>query len=305
MEKPAYWSINKIFVNNKTQNRMMIVFRTPPCQKIIQGERCFICGFDCHCKNIKGYNIASQFRFLKKIIEQNKIERVDILSSGSILDEKQINYKQVLKLMEEIKKLKSIRSVLIEGRAEYCSLDKLRQIKEVLNKNTELEYGIGLESYSSYVRNVILKKDLNLKDYIACVKKLSEIDVSTCTYILMGVPELSSKDSLEEAKSSVLKVINFYKKHKYKGRIALFPIFIAPGTPLEDLYNQGKYNLITLGSIIDILSEIKNKVDFKRHPIFIGLDDEKISCGRYVSPCNEKEKRDLKLIEKFNYTQEL
>ncbi|MDP3043019.1 MAG: hypothetical protein Q8N21_01320 [bacterium] len=304
MEKPAYWSINKIFVNNKTQNRMMIVFRTPPCQKIIQGERCFICGFDCHCKNIRGYNIASQFRFLKKIIEQNKIERVDILSSGSLLDEKQIDYKQVLKLMEEIKKLKDVRSVLIEGRAEYCNLDKLKRIKEVLNKNTELEYGIGLESYSSYVRNAILKKDLSTKDYMQCIKKLAEIDVAACTYILAGIPGLPLKDSLKETISSIFKVINFYKKHGYKGRIALFPIFIAPGTQLEDLYNQGKYNLITLGSIIDILSEIKNKVDFKKHPIFIGLDDENISRGRHILS-RDKDEKILKLIQKFNCTQEI
>lgn len=283
----------------------MIVFRTFPCQKITQGKRCFICGFDSHCENVKNYNLVSQFRFLKKNIEQNKIEHIDILSSGSILDEKQIDYKQVLKLIEEIKKLKDIKSVLIEGRVEYCHLNKLRQIKEILNKNIELEYGIGLESYSDYVRNVILKKDLSMKSYVRCIKNLAGIDVASCTYILIGVPELSLKDSLKEAKSSILKVINFYEKHKYKGRIALFPIFIAPGAPLEDLYNQGKYRLITLADIIEILSEIKSKIDFKKHPIFIGLDDEGISSGRYVFPHNEKEKSDLELIEKFNRAQKL
>ncbi|MBU2579521.1 hypothetical protein KKF19_00905 [Patescibacteria group bacterium] len=284
----------------------MIVFKTPPCRKIIQGKRCFICGFDVHCKNIKNYNIVSQFKSLKKIVEQNKIRRIDILSSGSILDEKQIDYKQVLRLMEEIKKLKNIKSVLIEGRTEYCDLDKLRQIKGILNGDIGLEYGIGLESYSNYVRNVILKKNLALKDYEECVKKLSEISVSICSYILAGVPMLSIEDSLKETKNSILRVINFYEKHKYKGRIALFPIFITHGTLLENLYNRKKYKLITLENIAQILSEIKNKVDLKKYPIFVGLDDESISSNRNILfRNNNKEKRNLKLIQKFNRTQEI
>ncbi|MBU4141780.1 hypothetical protein KKE99_02820 [Patescibacteria group bacterium] len=185
-------------------------------------------------------------------------------------------------------------------------LDKLRQIKGILNKDTELEYGIGLEAYSDYVRNAILKKDLSMKDYKHCVKKLAEINVAPCTYILIGVHGLTPVNSLKETKSSILRVINFYEKHRYKGRIALFPIFIAPGTPLEDLYNRKKYRLVTLENIAQILSEIKNKVDLKKYPIFVGLDDESISSNRNILFCNDnKEKRNLKLIQKFNYTQEL
>lgn len=311
MEKPAYWAKTKIFINGSAQKRLMIVFKTPACQKALKEEKCFICGFEVHSFGVKNphYNIVSQFKFLKDLIQKRGIEHIDILGSGSILDGKQINYKQVLKLMEEISKLKYIKSVLIEGRAEYCDSDKLQQIKEILNnnklnKNIYLEYGIGLESWSSYVRNAILKKDLSMKDYMQCIKKLAEIDVAACTYILAGIPGLPLKDSLEETISSILKVINFYKKHKYKGRIALFPIFIAPGTSLEDLYNQGKYKLITLVNIVQILSEIKNKIDLKKYPIFVGLDDENISCGRHILS-RDKDEKILKLIQKFNYTQEL
>jgi len=289
---------------------MMIVFKAPVCQRVIQGKRCFICGFDYHCRDVKNYDLTSQFKSLKRIIEKNKIEHIDILSSGSILDSKQINYRQLLRLIEEIKKIKYLQSVLIEGRVDYCHLGKLRQIKQILNnnrlnKNIELEYGIGLESWSDYVRNRILKKDLKLKDYIRCLEKLRKINVGICTYVLIGVPKLSLGQSLREAKNSIIKIVDLYKKYNYKGRIAVFPIFITPNTSLEDLYNQGKYKLIALTDIMGILLELKDKIDFKNYPIFIGLDDEGVSQGRYVSPQNKKEERILKLIKKFNYTQQL
>lgn len=304
MEKPAYYAINKIFINGKPQERIMIVFKTPSCKKSAKEKKCFICGFDYHSKGVKNYNLTSQFKFLKKIIEKNKIGHIDILSSGSILDQKQINYNQVLKLIREIKKIKSIKSVLIEGRVGYCQINKIKEIKKILG-NIKLEYGIGLESWSNYVRNIILKKDLNLQDYIECIKKLTKIDVGICSYVLAGIPKLPLEKSLKETENSIIRIIDLYKKHNCQGRIAMFPVFIAPNTLLEDLYNQKKYELIDLRDIIEILLKIKNKIDFKKYPIFIGLDDEKISQGRYLFPKNKKEKEILKIIKKFNSTQEL
>lgn len=306
MEKPAYWAESKIFINGKTQKRLMIVFRTPPCRKSVEKEKCFVCGFDAHSFGIKNpnYNLVSQFKFFRDLIKKNKIGHIDILTSGSILDQKQIDYNQVLKLIREIKKLKNIKSVLIEGRAEHCSLNKIKEIKEIL-KNVELEYGIGLESYSDYVRNLILKKNLKLNDYINCLKKITKINIGICTYILLGIPKLSLKESLEDSKKSIIKVVDLYKKYHCQGRIALFPIFIAPNTFLEYLYNQKKYKLINLRDIIKVLSKIKEKLDLKKYPIFVGLDDENISQRRYVAPRNKKEKKILKLIERFNSTQEI
>lgn len=304
LPKPAYWAKTKIFINGSPQKRLMIVFKTPPCQKALKGEKCFVCGFEAHSFGAKNYNLISQFNYLRDLIKKEGVEHIDILSSGSILDQKQIDYQQVLGLMKEAKEIKSIKSVLIEGRAEYCHLNKMKGVKKILN-DIELEYGLGLESYSSYVRNTILKKELKLKDYINCLKKLTKINVGICTYLLMGIPKLSTAESLAETKKSIIKVVDLYKKYRCRGRIALFPIFIAPNTPLEYLYNQKKYKLISIADVIKVLLEIKKYINLKKYPIFIGLDDENISQGRYLKAKNKKEKKFLELINKFNYTQEL
>jgi radical SAM enzyme (TIGR01210 family) len=284
----------------------MIVLKTPACRKAVEREKCFVCGFEAHSFGIKNphYNLVSQFNFLEGLIKRGGIGHIDILSSGSVLDSKQIDYRQVLRLMKKIRKIKNIKSVLIEGRVEDCHFGKMKEIKKILN-NIDLEYGIGLETWSNYARNVILKKDLKIKDYVKCLKKLTKIKVGICTYVLIGIPKLSLKESLEETKNSILKIVSLYKKYHCQGRIAIFPVFIAPNTPLESLYNQGKYKLTNLRDIIKVLSEIEIRVDFKKYPIFIGLDDEKISRDRYVFPKNKKEKEILKKIKKFNCIQEL
>lgn len=304
MEVPAYLAINRNFINKRNHKRLMIVFKTLLCQRVIQRKRCFVCGFDSHCKDVKNYNLVTQFKIPAELIKKNKIEHIDILSSGSILDPKQVDYEQVLKLMKKIRELKGIKNILIEGRVEYCDTGKLQQIKQILG-NVELEYGIGLESYSDYVRNIVLRKDLKLKDYLNCLRKLTKIKVGICTYILAGIPNLSQDRSLTETKNSIIKVVDLYRKYNCRGRIALFPIFIAPGTPLEDLYNEGRYRLITLSDILNILLEVKQKINLKEYPIFVGLDDENISRNRYVIPQNKREKKLSNLIEKFNSTQEL
>ena len=302
MQKPAYWAINKIFINGRSQKRIMVVFKTPACSRILKGRRCFVCGFEYHSRGVREYNLASQLRYLNKEIVSKDIEHIDLLSSGSLLDSQTIAYTKVLGLMDEVKKIKTIRSILIEGRVEYCNFDKLQEIKSRLN-GVDLEYGIGLEAYSSTVRNKILRKDLELEDYVENIKNLSKTNIGICTYILLGIPCLSLQDSFKEAINSIIRVVDLYKRYGCRGRVALFPVFIAPNTELERLYNEGKYKLMDLEKIVDILFYLHSKIDLRKYPIFIGLDDEGISRGRYPDCTDSKVLKHM--LEEFNFKQDI
>lgn len=301
MEKPAYWGINQIMLYGKLRKRLMLVLKTFPCRRIKENKRCFICGFDQHSRGVKRYNIVSQFDYLKDIIYSNRIEHIDFLGSGSLLDEEQVRQSQLFGLIENVRRNKFIKSFLIEGRTEYCDFNKLKKIKQ-LSGRICLEYGFGLECYSDYVRNVILRKDLKLHDYIECVKRLAKINVGVCTYILAGIPKLDLEDSLKETRDSMLAVSKIYKKYDCRGRIAIYPVFIAPNSGLEELYKNGAYELIKLEHVIKIMLGVKDKIDFKKIPVFIGLDDEKISQQRFVGFGDGKLSG---LIKKFNSTQDI
>jgi len=301
MNRPAYWAINQIVIDGKVQKRLMMVLRTSPCARIEKRKRCFICGFDYHGCGLKDCDIVAQFEYSKQTIYENNVEHIDFLSFGSILDERQIDFSQVLRVIKEAKEIKSINSILFEGRVEHCCFDKLNAAKKILN-DIKLEYGIGLECHSDYVRNDILEKDLRFKDYINCVRSLTAMDIGVCTYIVVGIPKLSLKDSFKETRDSILAVANLYRRLNCKGRIALYPIFIAPNSQLERLYNCGQYKLISLDDVVKILQDIDGKIDLKKTPIFIGLDDEGISDNRYVGFYDSELSS---LINKFNSTQDL
>jgi len=132
---------------------------------------------------------------------------------------------------------------------------------------------------------------------------LTKMDIGICTYVLMGIPGLSLGESIEETKKTIINIVNVYKKYCCRGRIALFPIFIAPNSELENLFYQGKYQLMNLEEIIEVLHCLKNKINFKKWPIFIGLDDEGISDNRYPGFNNSRQIKSL--IKKFNFNQNI
>lgn len=300
MQKPAYWAINQMAIDGKIRKKLMLVLKTLPCERIEKEKKCFICGFDYHGRGVKNCDIVAQFKYSKQTIHENNVEHIDFLGSGSMLDGRQIDFSQVLRVIKEVKKIKSINSILIEGRIEHCCFDKLKEAKKLLD-DIKLEYGIGLECRSDYVRNDILEKDLQFEDYINCVRALTIMDIGVCTYILAGIPKLSLKDSLKETRDSILAVADLYRRLDCKGRIALYPIFIAPNSQLERLYNYGEYKLIGLDDVVKILLQIEGKIDLKKSPVFIGLDDEGISGNRYVGFSDGKLSS---LINKFNSTQD-
>lgn len=300
--KPAYWEKETLYLRGRKRKRAMIVFKTLPCSKFQRGDKCFHCGFEVHSRDVKktNVNLVEQFRYVEDQIQD--ISHINILSSGSILDEEQIDYNCLLKLIDLISKNSFVESVLIEGRVEYCDEEKIRSIKNIL-KPKRLEYGIGLEAWSGKIRNKILNKNLKIRDYLKCLKKLHRLEVGVCSYVLAGFPKISSERSLKETEKTILSVVDNYEKYGISGRIALYPLFIAPGSGLEEEYKKGVYEIIDLSKIINILKSVKSKINLKKYPIYVGLDDENISKNRLIRTKDQKE--ELRKVKKFNSTQQI
>lgn len=300
IKQPAYWATNRIFINGSPKKRLMVVFKTFPCRQILDNKRCLMCGFDSHYHKNDSLKLLSQFRYIKNLIFKKKIEHLDFLSSGSLLDENQVEPMQIMELISEVKKISFLKSIMIEGRTEFCNPEKLTSIKRKLG-NIHLEYGIGLEACSDYFRNRVLKKGLKFNNYLKALENLSLMDIGICTYLLAGIPAINAKKSLEETKRSILKIAEIYRRLNSRGRIALFPIFIAPNTQLEKMYKQGKYHLMKFDMLANIINDIKDLINFKKSPLYIGLDDEGISQNRHMAFFLPKKYK--KIIEDFNLTQ--
>ncbi len=298
--RPAHWAVGRTFIDGRPQRRLMVVFRTPPCARVRQKKRCYVCGFDHHSIRAGRASLAEQFLGVWALTGRRGIGHLDLLSSGSLLDSRTVPYAGVLELMRHVGRT-AVRSVLIEGRVEWCDLKKLKALRKLLGDRL-LEYGTGLEAYSGRVRNRILGKDVKLADYKGVLRKVSREGLGICTYLLVGIPKLSVRAALDEAVSSALRVADLYQQHRCRGRIALYPVFIAPNTQLERSYRQGAYRLLKIEHVARVLERLRGRIDIKRWPVFVGLDDEGISQDRWVG-FGEPAGR-LAVLEEFNYRQE-
>lgn len=303
MKKPAYFALNRICIDGVPQERLMVVMKTAPCIKFLENDKCLGCSYDKHCVAEKNPTLLQQFSFVRDEIRKNKIKHLDILGSGSILDTKQVDFAQVLELMEAIGQ-EDLESVLIEGRVEFFDLEKIRKIQGLLG-DIKLEYGVGLEAWSDNIRNDIIGKSLEKDDYINFVKKANENKVGVCTYVLAGIPKISAVESFNETVNTIINIADLYNKINHKGRVALFPFFVADNGEVNDLYDKSIYALITLSDIVGILEKVQHNVDFKLCHVYVGMDDEGLSKGKCVLPKNGEAEVLYKKIDDFNYFQEI
>ncbi len=210
MKKPAYFSIDNIHIDGNPQKRLMVVFRTNPCSKYLEGKKCFGCGYEKHALEKNKPSLLEQYESVKNNIKKHNIKHVDLLSSGSLLDGKQASFEEFVVMFRDLAK-ESIDSILVEGRAEYFDEEKIKKLKDIA-KPIKIEYGVGLESWDNRIRNDLIKKELNKKDYIELLKKTKQLGISTCTYLLYGIPGISKKSMKKILFCLLKKYLNCIKK---------------------------------------------------------------------------------------------
>lgn len=275
MNKLAYFSLGKIFIQNKIRKRAMIVLKSKPCSKLLLHGRCLGCFFDLHVNENIDYNVYEQFLKIKDILIKEKIEHIDLIGVGSILDEKQIKFIQIKKIFQELVYIDSIKTILIEGRIEYFDVDKINELRLISN-NKFIEYGVGLESYSDNVRKY-LRKEIDILEFIHFLRILKKNNVGVCTYLLAGIPKFSKENNFKDICNSIIKINKLYELFGVFGRINIYPLFIVKNTFLEEEYINGNINLFSNIDFYDVLLNCLDYINLKKYPIFIGIDDEGLS----------------------------
>jgi radical SAM enzyme (TIGR01210 family) len=210
------------------------------------------------------------------------------------LNEKEIPLKTQIEICRKVKTHPFLKLILIESRVEFITEKKIDILKKELG-NKILKIGIGLESQDDKIRNFLIKKGLEKKEYEKAVKLLKEKGVKVLTYVFLKPIFLNEREALDEA----LKTIE-YAFRVGTDEVALETAFIQEGTIMEKLFNEGKYKLPWLWSIIEIIRKT-----YFLGPVHIGgFEDEPppISIPSNCPLCSEKI-RDL--IQKYRETHEL
>jgi len=299
--QPAYHRISPVNIEGRGSNRLMIVLKTKGCEYAHKTGGCTVCGFLNHAEpEISEKEIIQQLDFAISAYDLSKVEEIDILTLGSFLNDSEVDETTRLAIMERIVKIRHIKRVSIESRAEYVTVDKIKQLKQVLRKETILEFGIGLESADDYLRNTVIKKGLSKTSFEKTVVIAKEAGANLLTYLLIKPPHVSEEEAITDAVESAAYVFRTAKNIDESARVAFEPVFICENTHLENLYNHAQYRLLNLWSVVDVILKAH-----KYGGIFVGLSDENLSLERMPYSCPQCSKKIVNEIENFNRTQDV
>jgi len=210
----------------------------------------------------KAMNDFSDIFFKNKKLDFDKFKKFFELPCEDFQDPKRIEriHSKLLKLkdknLQDLEKEKlrnetsNIRciSLLIETRPD-CGM--LQEGNEILSYGgTKIELGIQ----SVYDEDLeFVKRGHTVQDSIESIKIMKDLGFKLNFHYMLGLTENRKKD-LEGLKSL------FSNPDFRPDMLKIYPCLVMPGTPLYDLWKQGKYKPITANEAAEIIAEAKRFV---------------------------------------------
>lgn len=112
-----------------------------------------------------------------------------------------------------------------------------------LNKRTFLTVELGLQSMHDKTLQYI-NRGHDLDNFEKCVNKLKDLNINIVVHIINGLPG--------EDEEMMIKNIHYLNKLNIDG-IKIHNLFVVKNTPLELIYNNENFNLLSKEEYIDIL----------------------------------------------------
>ena len=278
LNKPAFISTGKSNVDGLDVKRLMVVYKTRGCSY----GKCTMCGFSSNSSSeISDENIENQHDNVLKILKDGKYAQFDMLISGNFFNDEEFSSKLREIMLKPLSKIKEVKRVLLESRREFITTEKLKEAKSFLRDDQILEVGFGYESYNEKIRNEILNKNVPERyldeSFVIC----KESNISLFVYVLIKPQNLTEKEGIDDSVETAVHVLSLADKYKVNTRIGFEPVFVAKGTVVEKMFNEGKYKPPKPESVLEVLLRSSEKLGEKnvKGKLFVGLCDENLSDG--------------------------
>jgi len=249
-----------------------------------------MCGFnDSRHSPVSSDLLVEQFRneFRKYAFLEQEIA-VDLYTSGSFLDENELDARAREEILQIIFEDGRVRELLIESRPEYITRHKLQAIKRGA-KDTSVVVAIGLESSSDFIRTYCINKGFTFEDF----KKAANIVREFCElaiYLLMKPPFLTESEAIEDILASTKDVEILNPKY-----IIVMPNHVQRSTLTFILWERGQYRPPWLWSLVYLIRTCGDKAGFR-----IGgfsLTPEPIDSPRNCGECDAEV---INMIKAYN-----
>lgn len=296
--RPAFVTTNQIrhTHNGSAVTRVMAVLRTVGCAWDNGISGCTMCDFKSYA--VEGVGVVELTRQLDSVVRNfpSNVAHFELLTLGSFFHDSEVPPEFRKRAMDILADQPTIKSVLVESRAEYVDLERVMEVKTRLRRDQTLELGLGVESSNSRLRNKVLKKGLSDRAVRRVMEVCKEAGVRFVSYLLVKPHTLDEKDGIIDAVDSGEWISNLAKTIGVEYRIAYEPVFITHGTMLERMFEEGSYQILNLWSIVNLA---KISAD-RQWPVFFGMSDENLSDERLPRSCPTCNEPLRDAIQRFN-----
>ncbi|MEF8873291.1 MAG: archaeosine biosynthesis radical SAM protein RaSEA [Candidatus Thermoplasmatota archaeon] len=279
----TYWDEKEFYSEEgKAVDVFSLIFRTRGCSWSYTSG-CSMCGYYTDTNPYIGdEDLREQLE--RALTEYDGQDIVKIYTSGSFFDEREIDERLALEILQAFEAEK----IVVESRPEFIDVEKIESYSK---KVDTLEVALGLESADDFVLKNCINKGFTFGDYKEKVKQISE-HVSIRTYLLLKPPFLFEKEAIDDIIESIRKIEDL------TDIVSINPVNVQRGTLVEKLWKKNLYRPPWLWSIIEILSE----EDVSDTTVFIS--EAAIGSKRGAHNCGECEDRFKQIIHDYNLTQD-
>ena len=262
---------DKLYSVYENNGVFQICFRSRGCSNYLNGS-CIMCDYGVGT-NLTKEEIALAFDMAIKE-SNNKIKILLLNTYGSILDNKEISEECFEVLLDKIQQT-NINTIIFETHYNTISKEKITLIKNKL-EGKKINFELGFETSNENIRENNLLKKIDNSKFIETIKLIHSFKIGVIVNLLVGTPFLSTSEQLEDVLSS----ISWCVKNEVD-EIDLFPINIKPYTLLKELYEDGKYEVISHWLLIEVLNKIPLKDLSKIYFAWYGNREMKYVNGEY------------------------
>ncbi|HEY3450441.1 MAG TPA: hypothetical protein VGK67_29065 [Myxococcales bacterium] len=283
LRRPAFVERVPVWLAGRPSQRLIVILRASGCAWARKpGGGCTNCGFDrltTHGEPVTSDDLVAQFEAALAQAGLDGVGEVDLYNSGSFFADPEIPPDARARILERLGREGGVSRVLVESRPEFVRAADLAAARAALGPR-QLEVGIGLESCDDRVRDVLIHKGFGLSEFEKAVAALGAHGVRLLVYVLVKPLGLSEREAIEDVIATARYVFSLAHRLGVAARIALEPVFVAPGTKLEKEFLEGRYQPPSLWSVVEIVRRV--------HPLgelLVGLSDEGLEPRRLPSGC--------------------
>ncbi|MGQ4890957.1 MAG: archaeosine biosynthesis radical SAM protein RaSEA [Candidatus Njordarchaeia archaeon] len=236
----------------RNYDALVIILGTRGCRwaHMGNGGGCIFCGYV--YKNPRfGGNLIKQIEFVysRKRLEANKIKVIKIFTSGSFLDDFELNAVERKLILEKLLNFYPNLEILqLESRPEHILIPG--RLDEFKKFDVEIYFNVGLESANDDVLRLI-NKGFMFNTYERALKKAHENGYKMKTYLMLKQPFQTEMEAINDTIYSGIKVLEMGTDS-----LSINPMVVYSYTFVEFLWKQGLYRPPWLNSVLYVVKKL-------------------------------------------------